>query len=91
MKLYRCLKENKMLNEKYISNLLKYAGHDIPELIYRLQRLANEVIGLESKTKKSIDELAQLGDMLDWYHRNIKINKQILSDLDKKINATRSN
>jgi hypothetical protein len=91
MKLYRCLKEHKMLNEEYISNLLKYAGHDIPELIYRLQRLANEVIGLESKTKKSIDELAQLGDMLDWYHRNIKINKQILADLDKKINATRSN
>jgi hypothetical protein len=91
MKLYRCLKENKMLNEKYISNLLKYAGHDIPELIYRLQQLANEAIDLESKKKQSIDELAQLGDTLDWYHRNIKINKQILSELDKKINATRSN
>ena len=51
MKLYRCLKEHKVLNEEYISNLLKYAGHDIPELIYRLQRLANEVIDLESKKK----------------------------------------
>jgi hypothetical protein len=88
MKLYRCLKEHEMLNEEYIFNLLKYAGHDIPELTYRMQRLANEVIVLESKKKESIDELAQLGDTLDWYQRNIKINKQILSDLDKKIQKT---
>jgi hypothetical protein len=86
IKLYHCLKEHKMLNEEYIFNLIKYAGYDIPELTYRLQQLANEVINLESKKKKSFDELAHLGDTLDWYHRNIKINKQILSDLDKKIN-----
>jgi hypothetical protein len=55
---------------------------------YRIQQLANEVIDLESKKKQSIDELVQLGDTLDWYHRNIKINKLILSDLDKKINQS---
>jgi hypothetical protein len=86
IKLYHCLKEHKMLNEEYIFNLIKYAGYDIPELTYRLQQLANEVIDLESKKKKSIGELAQLGDTLDWYHRNIKLNKQILSELDTKIN-----
>jgi hypothetical protein len=86
MKLYRSLKERKMLNEEYLSNFLKYTGHDMPELIYRLQQLANEVIDLESKKKYSIDALTQLSDALSWYHTNIKLNKQILADLDKQIN-----
>ena len=51
-----------------------------------MRQLANEVIDLESKKKQSIDALAQLSDTLSWYHRNIELNKQILSDLDKKIN-----
>jgi DNA-binding CsgD family transcriptional regulator len=88
MKLYRSLKERRMLNEEYLSNLLKYAGHDLPELTYRLQQVANEVIDLESKKRQSIDTLLQLDDKLSWYHRNINLNKQILSDLDKKINQS---
>ena len=72
--------------EESLSNFLKYAGHDLPELTYRMQQLANEVIDLESKKKLSIDALAQLTDTLSWYHNNIELNKQILSDLDKKIN-----
>lgn len=58
---------------------------------YRIQKLANEIIDLESKKKQSIDELAQLNDTLDWYHRNIKLNKQILAELDKKINQKQNN
>jgi hypothetical protein len=86
LKLFQSLKEFGMLNEESLSNFLKYTGHDLPELTYRMQQLANEVIDLESKKKQSIDALAQLSDTLSWYHRNIKLNKQILSDLDKKIN-----
>jgi hypothetical protein len=86
MKLFHLLKEREMLNEEFLISFLKYAGYDLPELTYRIQQLANEVIDLESKKKQSIDELAQLGDTLDWYHRNIKLNKQILADLDKQIN-----
>jgi hypothetical protein len=85
IQLYRSLKERKMLNEEYLSSFLKYAGVELPELTYRLQQLADKVIELESKKKYSIDELTQLSDTLSWYHKNIKINKQILSDLDKKI------
>jgi hypothetical protein len=83
-----------MLNEEYLSSFLKYAGYDLPELTYRLQQPANEVIDLESKKRKSIDTLVQLDDTLSWYHQNIKLNKQILADLDKKIdqcNAKTSN
>ena len=83
--LYRTLKEYKMLNEEYLLNLLKYAGHEIPELIYRLQKLANEVIDLESKKRQSLDAITHFDDTLDWHHRNIRLNKQILSELDKKI------
>jgi hypothetical protein len=36
--------------------------------------------------KQSIDELAQHSDILDWYHVKIKLGKEILSDLDKRIN-----
>jgi hypothetical protein len=80
------LKERRMLNEEFLSNFLKYTGHDMPELIYRLQQLANEVIDLESKKRQSIDSLVQLDDTLSWYHRNIKLNKQILAGLDKQTN-----
>ena len=90
LKLFQSLKEFGMLNEESLSNFLKYAGHDLPELTYRMQQLANEVIDLESKKKLSIDALAQLSDTLSWYHRNIKLNKQILSELDKKINQKRT-
>jgi hypothetical protein len=86
LKLYRSLKERKMLNEEYLSSFLKYAGYDLPELAYRIQQLANEVIDLESKKRQSIDTLVQLDDILSWYHRNIKLNKQILLDLDRNIN-----
>jgi hypothetical protein len=85
LKLFHLLKDCKMLNEKYLLEFLKYAGQDIPELTYRLQQLANEIIDLESKKRQSIDELTQASDTLSWYHRNIKLNKQILSELDKKI------
>jgi hypothetical protein len=88
LKLFHSLKELGMLNEESLSSFLKYAGHDLPELTYRLQQLANEVIDLESKKRQSIDALVQLDDTLGWYHRNIKINKLILSDLDKKINQS---
>jgi hypothetical protein len=86
LKLFHLLKDRKMLNEKYLLEFLKYVGQDIPELTYRLQQLANEVIDLESKKRQSIDALAQLSDTLSWYHRNIKLSKQILSESDKKIN-----
>jgi hypothetical protein len=71
MKLYRSLKEYGMLNEEYLISFLRYADHNLPELTYRIQQLANEVIDLESKKKHSINELVQLGDTLDWYHRHI--------------------
>jgi hypothetical protein len=86
LKFFHSLREYGMLNEEYLINFLKYAGVELPEFTYRIQQLANEVIDLESKKRQSIDTLLQLDDTLDWYHGNIKLNKQILSELDKQIN-----
>lgn len=78
LQLFHSLKEHRMLDEKHLSIFLKYAGYYLPELTYRVQRLANDAIDLEWKKKQSIDKLS-------WYHTNIGLCKQILSDLETKI------
>jgi hypothetical protein len=43
-----------MLNEESLSSFLKYAGHDLPELTYRLQQLANVSHRLGIKEKSNL-------------------------------------
>jgi hypothetical protein len=50
LKLFHLLKEFGMLNEKYLSSFLKYAGVELPELTYKMQMIANEVIEIISST-----------------------------------------
>jgi hypothetical protein len=57
MKLYRSLKERKMLNEEYLSSFLKYAGYDLPELTYNIQQLANEVMDLNLNFNDQIGKI----------------------------------
>jgi hypothetical protein len=49
LKLFHCLKERRMLDEKHISNILRYVGTDLPQLTDRVQCLTNDVINLEVK------------------------------------------
>jgi len=49
IKLFRILKQSKILGETYISKLVKYAGHDIPILENKLQELRSDVIDLQWK------------------------------------------
>jgi hypothetical protein len=64
---------NKLSIDSLTFHKCKYAGHDIPELIYRLRQPTYEVIDLESKKRQFIDALAKLDDTLSWYHRDIKL------------------
>ena len=57
LKRFHCLKNNKMLGEKYISDVLKYVGNDLPRLTDRLQCLSNDVINLEDKKRNLMNEL----------------------------------
>ena len=67
LKLFHCLKNNKMLGEKHIINVLKYVGNDLPQLTDRVQCLSNDVINLEDKKRNLMNELilwnAQLSDL----------------------------
>jgi hypothetical protein len=83
--LFRILKKNKMLNEKYISKLLRYAGHDLPSLENKIQSLSSKAIDLEWKKKRLGDEAAKLSSNLiqleklcKWYHMEIEEKKQII-------------
>jgi hypothetical protein len=67
LKLFHCLKKNKMLSEKHIFDILKYVGDDLPELTDRVQCLRNDVINLEDKKRNVLNQLiiwnAQLDDL----------------------------
>jgi membrane-associated HD superfamily phosphohydrolase len=93
LKLYHYLKDRRMLSEEHISKFLRYANHDLPQLTNKIQQLTSDVIDLEFKKKQSKDimsvantNIAQLRDTSNWYQRNIELKRQILADLDTKIN-----
>jgi hypothetical protein len=66
-KLFKALKKNKMLNERDIYRILKYAGHDLPSLENKIRKLTNDVIGLEIQKRDLNNSImlqrAQLSDL----------------------------
>ena len=67
LQLVNLLKKNKMLSEKYISQLLRYACHDLPTLENRIRQLRSDVLELDFRKKDSKDTIklqsAQLFDL----------------------------
>ena len=67
LKLFHCLKNNKMLGEKYILDVLRYVGNDLPQLTDRVQCLSNDVINLEDRKRNLMNKIilwnAQLSDI----------------------------
>ena len=43
-----------MLGEKYISDVLRYIGNDLPQLTDRVQCLTNDVINLEDNNQEEL-------------------------------------
>ena len=79
LKLFHCLKNNKMLGEKYILDVLRYVGNDLPQLTDRIQCLTNDVINLEGQKRNLFDKLilwnAQLSDLgraIDFKNQQLK-------------------
>jgi hypothetical protein len=79
LKLFHCLKNNKMLSEKHIINVLKYIGNDLPQLSDRIQCLSNDVINLEDKKRNLLNELVLWNDQLFDLGRAIDIKNQQLN------------
>ena len=93
MKLFKLLKQNRMLNEKHILKYLRYAEADLPSLEKRCQQLSNDVLELQFRKKKLGDEVAtqcssitQLEKSLNWYKMEIKQKKQIISNFNQPLN-----
>jgi hypothetical protein len=83
LKLFHCLKERRMLNEKHISNILKYVGTDLPQLIDRVQCLTNDVINLEGQKINLMNKLVLWNAQLSDLGRAIDIKNQQLKRMAK--------
>ena len=83
LKLFHCLKKNKMLGEKYIFDILKYVGDDLPKLTDRVQCLRNDVINLEDKKRNVMNQLIIWNAQLDDLGREIDIKNQQLKRMGK--------
>jgi len=85
LKLFHCLKNNKMLGEKYISDVLRYVGNDLPQLTDRIQCLSNDVINLEDKKRNLLDRLILWNAQLYDLGKAIDIKNQQLKRMGKKM------
>ena len=70
LKLFHCLKKNKMLSEKHIFDILKYVGDHLPKLTDRIQCLRNDVIDLEDKKRNLMDQIIIWNAQLDELGRD---------------------
>jgi hypothetical protein len=83
LKLFYCLKNNNMLGEKYISDVLRYVGNDLPELTDRIQCLSNDVINLEDKKRNLMNELILWNAQLSDLGKAIDLKNQQLKRMSK--------
>ena len=87
------MKKNKLINQKDIQTVLRYAAFDLPALENRCQQLSSSVLELQFRKKKLGDEIAtqcssisQLEKSLNWYKMEIKQKREIISNLDQQLN-----
>jgi hypothetical protein len=86
MKLFKLLKQNRMLGEKHILKLLKYTGHDLPSLENKIRKLTSDVIELEFR-KRDLNntimlqraQLSDLGQAIIKYQSAIDSKQQQLT------------
>jgi ribosomal protein L22 len=93
IKLFHTLKRNKMLGGERITRFLRYADHDLPSLENKIRHLSSDAIDLKWKKRQSEElvtilnsSILQLKKTLNSYDMAIGLKKQILADLDRKIN-----
>ena len=79
LKLFHCLKERHMLNEKHIIKFLRNANYDLSDLTSRVQCLSDDIINLEGQKRNLMNKLilwnAQLSDIgraIDIKNRQLK-------------------
>jgi hypothetical protein len=83
LKLFHCLKNNKMLGEKHISNILKNVGDDLPQLTDKVYCLSNDVINLEGQKRNLMNKIILWNAQLSDLGKEIDIKNQQLKRMDK--------
>jgi DNA-binding Lrp family transcriptional regulator len=83
LRLFLKLKERRMLDEKHISNILRYVGTDLPQLTDRVQCLTNDVINLEGQKRNLMNKLILWNAQLCDLGKAIDIKNQQLKRMDK--------
>jgi hypothetical protein len=75
LNLFHVMKINKMINEKDIKTILKYAT-DVPTLENEFRSLANTVLDLEIKKKELSAQLTDLAQIINQYQSVLDNKKQ---------------
>ena len=83
LKLFHCLKERRMLDEKNISKFLRYANYDLSDLSNRVQCLSDEIINLEGQKRNSMNKVILWSAQLSDLGKAIEIRNQQLKRMDK--------
>lgn len=83
LKLFHCLKERRMLDEKHISNFLRYANYDLSDLTNRVQCLSNDIINLEGQKRNVTNKLVLWNAHLSDLGRAIDIKNEQLKRMGK--------
>jgi len=95
LRLYHTMKKNKLINQRDIKAVLKYA-HDLPSLENKFRDLANIVLDLEIKKKEPKNTILQqnaqlfdLGQTITQYQNIIDSEKLQLMNIDKPLTVQR--
>ena len=83
LKLFNCLKERRMLDEKNISKFLRYANYDLTDLENRVQGLSNEIIKLEGQKRNLMNKVILWSAQLSDLGKAIEIRNQQLKRMGK--------
>jgi hypothetical protein len=84
LRLFHIMKKNKLVNEKDIKTILKYATN-LPSIENRFHSLANNVLDLEIKKKELSAQLFDLGQIINQYQNTIDSKKYQLKKMDTQL------
>ena len=77
LNLFHIMKKNKLINQKDIKTILKYAA-DLPSIENKFRDLANAVLDLEIRKKELNAQLIDLVQLINQYKNAIEIKKERL-------------
>jgi hypothetical protein len=83
LKLFHCLKDHRMLDEKNISKFIRNANYDLSDLENRVQCLSNEIINLEGQKRNSMNKVILWNAQLSDLGKAIEIRNQQLKRMSK--------